>query len=266
MKKTIAIIAAAACIAQAQTLTNIVSGVDSFGTWITKINAGFSAAQPAGFTLYLTDAVPVEATENYAATTVKNWLASTLAQTVTVNTTNGTAQVLTAGIYSLNLTGTFTGTDTDTYTLAIYNGTNAISQTSQTFTDDTPTAFEIRWPASVSISNTLSVVVTGDSNRLAFLTNDCTVVAGGTTNTYTHAGEANSRAIYAIADDYPRLFAEDVTGTNRWNYATDSTTTVETVVSAVLWPWQAAWTSITVSATANTAPTLTDAQFWGVKH
>jgi hypothetical protein len=269
MKKLIVITAALliACIAQAETLTNIASGVDNFGTWITKINAGFAAAEPSAFGLYTTGTVSVAATSNYGSVTVKNWTGSTIAQGMTVSTTNGTAQALTAGIFTLNASGTIAGTGSDTYTLSIYNATSVVPFCSQTFTGTNATAFNFQWLENIAKSNTLSMVITGDTNRLAFLTNACTVISGGTTNTYDHAGVTNSRAIYSLTGtNYPTIYAAASGGTNRWNYSTDSTTTVETVTSAVLWPWQAAWTSISVSAAANTSPTTTDTKFWGVKH
>ena len=161
MKKIIAITAIIAAQSQAATLTNIVSGVDSFGVWITKINAGFAAAEPVGFTLYTTGTVVTATSTNAAAIT--NWTGSTLAIGSTVSASNGTATVLSGGIYRLRLTGSIIPDGTNT--LQIYSGTNAIAKTDATFTGTNYTQFEIDWPSSLSVSNVLTVkIVSTDTN------------------------------------------------------------------------------------------------------
>lgn len=170
MKKLIVIIATAACIAQAETLTNLVSGVDSFGTWITKINAGFAVAEPSAFTLYTTGSISVTAATNSATVTVTNWTGSTLAQGMTVSTTNGTAQALTAGIFTLNAQGIIAGQAGETNTLEVYNGTNAVPFCSQEFIGTNDTAFSFQWLENVAQSNALTMTVTGATNLTATIT------------------------------------------------------------------------------------------------
>ena len=160
MKKLLSMLIITAA-AQTFALETIVKGTDNLGTWADKTNLGLEAAEPAGFAMYATSSVPVSATTN--AVIMTDWTGATLETNVLVVASNGTAQVLTDGVYDLNMSGTFNG-GTNEYTYGVCVDDVAVSQMTETATGTND--FSFRYPVSLATSSTLTFQITVDVTNL----------------------------------------------------------------------------------------------------